>query len=152
MRVLAPKPAPPTFGQRVEGTARELTKRLKRNGADDAVHGTLVREMALTLDQIEGIHRVHHKMRRSLLRQECYLDTEIMQREPRPPVYQDPRLAERDRLRDRLRGVEKERRQLLLFEGEQLRPLHDRLLSLVNKHRHLQPPGAPVRDEPLEQL
>lgn len=99
---------------------------------------TLTREMALTVDQLEGIRKVHDKARRSLLRQECYLDTEITQREPRPPVYEDPRLPERDRLRDRLRAVEKERRKLLLSEEEQLRPLHDRLLTLLNRHDQLQ--------------
>ncbi len=94
--------------------------------------------MALTLDQLEGIRKVHDKARRSLLRQECYLDTEITQREPRPPVYEDLRLSERDRLRDRLRTIEKERRTLLLLEEEELRPLHDRLLTLLNRHDQLQ--------------
>ena len=44
----------------------------------------------------------------------------------------------RDRLRDRLRTVEKERRRLLISEEEQFRPLHDRLLTLLNRHNQLQ--------------
>ena len=137
VRIVKPKPAKPTFARRMESKARELAERLSNEREEDATLATLTREMALTLDQIEGVRRAHDNSRRSLLRQECYLDTEITQREPRPPVYEDPRLPERDRLRDRLRAVERERRWLLLSEVEQLRPLHDRLLSLINRHHQL---------------
>ena len=137
-RIVEPKPPPPTFARRVEAKARRLAERPTDNRNSDATLATLVREMALTLDQLEGIRKVHGKVRRNLLRQECYLETEITQREPRPPVYEDRRLPERDRLRDRLRSIEKERRKLLLSEEEQLRPLHDRLLTLLNRHDQLQ--------------
>ena len=137
-RIVEPKPAPPTFAQRVEGKARRLAEYLNQGRQQDATLDVLAREMALTLDQLAGIRKVHDRVRQNLLRQECYLETEITQREPRPPVYADSRLPERDRLRDRLRVIEKERRKLLLTEEEQLRPLHDRLLTLLNRHDQLQ--------------
>ena len=137
LRIVEPKPTPPTFARRIEAKARRLASRANGNREDDATLATLVREMSLTLDQLEGTRKIHDKVRRNLLRQECYLETEITQREPRPPVYEDSRLPERDRLRDRLRAIEKERRKLLLSEEEQLRPLHDRLLTLLNRHDQL---------------
>ena len=137
VRIIDPTPVIPTFAQRVESRARRLTKRLDQDRERDPTLDTLTHEVALTVDQIDGLRKSHEKVRRNLLRQECYLETEITQREPRPPVYEDPRLPERDRLR----AVEKERRRLLLSEEEALRPLHDRLLSLLNRHDQLWGPG-----------
>lgn len=148
VHIVDPKPTKPTFAQQVESRARQLTKRLNQNREQDPTLDTLTHEVALTVDQIDGLRRSHEKVRRNLLRQECYLETEITQREPRPPVYEDPRLPERDRLRDRLRAVEKERRRLLLSEEEALRPLHDRLLSLLNRHDQLWGPSGADNDWP----
>ena len=146
VHIIDPQPTSPTFAQRVESKARKLTERMNQDRERDTTLDTSTREMALTLDQIDGLRRSHEKVRRNLLRQECYLETEITQREPRPPVYEDSRLPERDRLRDRLRAVEKERRRLLLSEEEALRPLHDRLLSLFNRHDQLRFPSGAARN------
>ena len=137
VRVLKPEPAKPTFVQRMERSAHRLAKRLNGDRERDVTLAVLTREMALTLDQIEGVRLAHERARSSLLRHERYLNTQILQRRPRPPVYDDPRLEERDRLCDRIRAVEKERRRLLISEEDQLRPLQDRLLSLLNKHDQL---------------
>ncbi len=134
IRILDKKPKKPSFTTRVEARARGLVHRLPTDHEPDEISAILAKEVALTLDQIDGLRKAHGEARRSLRNQELYLDTEIIQRKPRPPVYEDPRLPERDRLRDRLRAVEKERRRLLMSEEEQLRPLHDRLLSLMNRH------------------
>ncbi len=122
-----------TFVERLEERARRLAEQSSQPSTPDVMLDAMRHDIALTLNQIDNAHGAHARVRKSLFRQELYLDTEIMQREPRPPVYDDPRLPERDRLRDRLRAVEKERRQLMLSEQEQLRPLHDRLLSLTNR-------------------
>lgn len=139
VRVLKPEPTKPTFVQRMERSAHRLAKRLNGDRERDVTLAVLTREMALTLDQIKGLRVAHEKARKSLLRHECYLNTQILERMPQPPVYDDPRLPERDRLRDRIRTVEKERRRLLISEEDQLRPLHDRLLALLNKHDQLHP-------------
>ena len=97
----------------------------------------IVREIALTLDHLDKVRKLHEHLARGLLRLECYIDTEIIQREPRPPVYEDPRLRERDMLRGRLLQIEQERRRLAIIRDEKLQALHDRLLTLMNKHVYL---------------
>ena len=98
-------------------------------------------EASVTDESMERTPMVRHlrreRTRQSLLAQELYLDTEIMQREPSEPVYEDSRLKERDTLRDRLRRIEHERRRLALLENETLRGLHDRLLEVLNQQRQL---------------
>lgn len=126
-----------TFSQRIEDRARHLSDRVERQGEDASALSVLERELRLTLEHIDRVREIHENLRRNLLRQECYLDTEIMQRSPRPPYYIDDRLKERDRLRDRLRLIESERRRLTLVEEEQLRPLREQLLTLLNRHRQL---------------
>ena len=68
-------------------------------GQDDSITFGIRREIALTLDHIERTRALHQELRRNLLRHECYLSTEILQREPRGhQVYDDYRLPERDRV------------------------------------------------------
>lgn len=102
--------------------------------ADDPITAALERELSLTVSHLETLRRTHQSIERSLMRHECYLETEIIQREPRPPVYVDPRLPERDRLRDRLRQIDEERRRWSTRYTEQMQTLLDRLLWLVNRH------------------
>ncbi len=138
IRIIEPTRRAPTFSERLENRARELVARTDLEGRTDEITPLVDREMALTLDQLNRTRALHGRLRHSLLVQELYLDTEIMQREPREPVYIDERLPERDRLRDRLRAVDKERRKLAMEEESRLQTLHDRLLSVVNKHHQLQ--------------
>ena len=85
------------------------------------------------MNQIEGVRRLHKETQLDLIRLECYIGTEILRREPQIPVYEDPRLPERDMLRARLLKIGQERRRLALTEEEKLRDLHNRLLELMNK-------------------
>lgn len=130
IRVLEKKPNP-SFGERLEERAREIVNSVNLDG--DSTTRSIENELALTLSHLDGVREVHETLRRNLLRQECYLDTEILQREPREPVYEDTRLEERDMLRDRLRKIEQERRTLLLKEEEQIQGIRDRVLDLVSK-------------------
>ena len=59
LRIVEPKPAPPTFASRIEVKARRLATRSDGDRKGDAALATLVREMALTLDQLEGTRKVH---------------------------------------------------------------------------------------------
>ncbi|MCH8133699.1 MAG: hypothetical protein IIA30_14190 [Myxococcales bacterium] len=59
--------------------------------------------------------------------------------EARTPRYSPTRFPERDKLQRRLLGVEQERRRLIVQREKPLQELHDRLLSLLNKHRQLAP-------------
>ena len=129
----------PTFAERLESNARRIVKDHWRDRSSSVATSTLERELALTVSQIDGVRRMHRQLRRDLGRIECYIDTEIIQREPRDPVYTDPRLPERDMLRARLLKIEHERRRLTLIENDKLRELQDRLLSLISKHRNILP-------------
>ena len=122
-----------TFAEQLEQRARHLVKNAGKNQDRRGTTSALERELALTLSHMNHVRESHDRAQRSLLRQECYLDTEIIQREPQEPVYQDPRLPERDRLRDRLRNVEKERRRLGLIEAGELRGLQSQLLDVMNR-------------------
>lgn len=126
-----------TFSERLEERARVRADRIEDAQRNRTLSSGLEQAIALTLDQIESVRRVHKKIRRDLLRIECYIDTEIMQREPRIPVYKDERIAERDMLRGRLLNIEQERRRLELIEEEKLRSLHDRLVALMNREGYV---------------
>ncbi len=127
-----------SFGERLEARASEIV-RGDHSIERDPVTSTIEREIALTLGHLNRARALHRNIHLNLLHQECYLDTEIMQREPTPPVYRDPRLPERDRLRDRLRDIERERRNLAAIYEEKLQALRDRLLVLLNRHAVLRP-------------
>ncbi len=127
----------PTFVEQLEARARALVKDANHHSDCRSVESALEQELALVVSHIESVRNVHNNLRRNLLRHECYLSTEILQREPPEPVYDDPRLSERDRLRDRLRDVDKERRRLALQEDETMRGLQDQLLQAVNRSGHL---------------
>ena len=133
MRILHSRPSRRTSAQRLEARARTITKRTEAGQWDRTIASGLGREVALAIDQIDGVKRLHRKLERDLIRVECYIGTEILQREPPIPVYEDPRLPERDMLRARLLKIGQERRRLDLAEEEKLRSLHDRLLTLLNR-------------------
>lgn len=97
---------------------------------------TLGHQIALVLDQIEQWRSLHHTLSLSLLRQECYLDTDL-HRLNQPRYVHYPYHYRRDRLKDRLRGIEKERRELAISMTERLGPLHSKLLELVEQHTQL---------------
>ena len=121
-----------TFAERLEERAREMLRESRQGNGRDTI-SALERELAMTVNHIDSARATHESLRRSLLQQELYLDTEIIQRTPRQPVHLDPRLPERDRLRDRLRELEKERRGRAVAKNETLRSLHDRLLDVMNR-------------------
>jgi len=95
--------------------------------------------MALTLDQLDRTRSLHERIRKHLLRVECYIDTEILQISPREPVYIDERWHDRQMLKRKLMLLDQERRRLAVAEEEKLQELHNRLLSLWTKYRQLRP-------------
>lgn len=122
-----------SFSERLEERASVRAKRIEHAHGKRTLASGLEHAIALTLDQIEGVRGLHKKLQRDLIRIECYIGTEILRREPQIPVYEDPRLPERDMLRARLLKIGQERRRLELIEEEKLRSLHDRLLTLLNR-------------------
>ena len=146
IRILSKK-ARPTFGDTLEERARRLTGDAIRDPGT-TVGSIVEQEIALVLNHIDRLRAVHKNVHRSLLQIECYVDTEIIQREPREPVYIDYRLAERDRLRNRLLKIEEERRKLAVAHEDKIQTLHDRLLSLMQRQSQLTPHNGHRKDRP----
>ena len=123
----------PSFSERLESGARRIVAAAGRERSATATSRSIVSRIALTLDQIDSLRSTHQRLRDSLRRQELRIDTDILRREPRPPVYLDPRLPERDMLRGRLMILAAEQRRLALIEDKELRGLHDRLRESVTQ-------------------
>ena len=91
----------------------------------------------MTVEQIQSLRDRHDEQFHRLLRVECYVDTELLQMEQRQPRYVPYHFPEKDKLKQRLFDIEKERRNLSLRLEEKTQSLEDRLLSLINKHQQL---------------
>jgi len=124
----------PTAAEQLESRARAIVGgAAERRGERSLTVRTLERQIALALGQLSETRAVHDRLRTSITRDELYLETEILQRTPRPPVYEDPRLAERDKLRGRLLKLSQERRRLAMVEADAQRELESRLLELLGR-------------------
>jgi len=124
------------FAKRLEDTARDLVSSASKS-VDFSVATLLEQDIAMTLDQFDGLRNLHNRQLKSLLRTECYVDTELMQMENRMPRYSPYRFPERDKLQKRLFDIEAERRKHGVFYEDRLQGLQKKLLSLMQKHEQL---------------
>ena len=131
IREVRPRAEPIGFAVRVEAEARRIIRSGHARSRDRSTSRTLERRLALALDHLDTTRKTHARIRRSLDEQEASIRIEIRRREPRPPVYADPRLPERDMLRGRLLRLGQERRRLLAVEHAGIRDAQDRLAQLV---------------------
>lgn len=136
VRILDP-PKPVSFSEQLEAGARAALKhdREGRRRDDSPIRRVLDAELALIVGELDRERALHRDLGRNITLLECYVGTEILQRTPRPPVYQDERLPERDMLRGRLLRLEHERRRVKREHHEKLRDLHERLLTVMSKRR-----------------
>lgn len=107
--------------------------------SDSSITGVLRREIALTLEHIERVRALRESQNLGLVRVECYTNTELMQMEQRTPRYSPDRYPEREKFQRRLMRIGEERRRLDSSTDERMRQLHDRLLTLLNRHAQLEP-------------
>ena len=126
-----------SFGASLEGRVRAIVNRTRKQGWDMSSQGVIERDLALALDHVDRQRALHEKLRRSLLRQECYINTLRMLHEPRGPGFytRNPQLL--DQLRRELQALESERRRVAAVAERERRELRDRLLILVNRHAML---------------
>ena len=125
------------FIKSLEEIANQLAGGSRKKMWDNSIPSMVRREIALTTDQIKRLRSQHDKQFRRLLRVECAIDTDLMQlrqHHPWQPLYHPP---EREKLKQRLFDIEKERRNLSLRMEEKTRGLEDRLLGLINKHEQI---------------
>ena len=125
------------FAKTLEEKAEHLASVPKREQWDKSIPSIVRREIALTVDQIRRLKERHDEQFRRLLRLECYLDTDLMQLEQRQPRYIPYHFPEKEKLKQRLFEIEKERRNLSLRLEEKTQGLEDKLLALVNRHEQL---------------
>jgi len=126
------------FGKTLEDRAEQLARDCGHALWENTIPGMLRREIALTVDQIIRLKERHDEQFRRLLRLECYVDTELLQMEARQPRYVPYHFPEKEKLKQRLFEIEKERRILSMRLEEKIQGLETRLLSLINKHEQLE--------------
>ena len=127
----------PTFAGKLEEKGQELVADREGGSWASSALAVIKRDLALALDQLNSVRSLHHEQRRSLLRLECYVNSELMQMEARTPKYSPYRFPEREKLQRRLQGIEHDRMQLALRESAEMRELHGRLLYVINEHVRL---------------
>jgi len=121
------------FTKSLEEKAEFLASAPKKEQWDKSIPSIVRREIALTVNQIKRLKEKHEEQFLRLLRIECYVDTDLMQLEDRIPRYAPYHFPEKEKFKQRLFEVEKERRNLSLKLEEKARGLEDKLLSLVNR-------------------
>src|SRR6266540_3645497 len=131
------KGKPSRFGDTLEEKARGITKWLNGSSNGSPVSSIIKKDIALTLDQIEGLRNVHENIRKNLVRLECYIGTDLLGLKPKPHDYDNHHRSERNKLKDKLLKIEEERRRLSVEEEEKLQKLHEKLLSLMHKIEQL---------------
>jgi len=125
------------FAKSLEEKAEHLASVPKREQWDKSIPSIVRREIALTVDQIKRLKKRHDEQFRRLLRIECYVDTDLMQMEQRIPRYAPHHFPEKEKFKQRLFEIEKERRNLSLRLEEKTQGLEEKLLSLINQHEQL---------------
>ena len=126
------------FSATLEREARQIVDHQQaEDESEPSVTESIVREIALVLDQLDALRDVDENQRLSLLHVECYTNTELMQMEQRTPRYSPYRFPEREKFQRSLLRIEQDRRRLVDITAERERHLHDRLLSLVERFRVL---------------
>ena len=125
------------FGKTLEDKADQLAAEANIRQPNTSIPGMLRREIALTVDQMKRLRDRHDEHFHRLLRLECYVDTDLMQLQQRIPRYTPYHFPEKEKFKQRLFDIEKERRSLSLRVEEKTQGLEDRLLNLINKHEQL---------------
>lgn len=121
------------FKKTLEEKAELLASVPMREQWDKTIPSIVRREIALTVDQLKRLKEHHEEQFRRLLRIECYVDTDLIQLEQRIPRYTPYHFPEKEKFKQRLFEIEKERQNLSLRLQEKTRGLEDKLLALVNK-------------------
>ena len=121
------------FTERLEEKAREAGSAEREKNRGWSPSWLLRDEIALILDQIEGLRFRGRQIELGLTKEECGIGTELMQMEQRTPRYSPNRFPEREKLQRRLGQLSQERRRFRMAQAEKLDGLHERLLGLVGK-------------------
>jgi len=125
------------FSKSLEEKAEFLSSVPKQEQWDKSIPSIVRREIALTVDQIKRLKEQHDEQFLRLLRIECYIDTDLMQLEQRIPRYTPYHFPEKEKFKQRLFEIEKERQNLSSKLEKESQGLEDKLLNLVNRCEQL---------------
>ncbi len=125
------------FRKSLEDKADHLSAIANDENWGSSIAAMIRREITLTTDQIKRLKNRHDDQLKRLLRLECYVCTDLKQMQNRQPRYLPYHFPEKEKLKQRLFDIEKERRNLSLRLEEKTQNLEERLLSLINKHQQL---------------
>lgn len=128
-----------SFASDLEKRARRTISNSRNHTPSSSVNIIIEEEMALLLDQIDRLESRRRELLDDMLQAESHIDTELIQMEDRTPRYSPYRFPERENIQRRLTRLNEERRRLTTIFADKLDSFHDRLLSLLKKHRQLQP-------------
>jgi len=125
------------FVKTLEEKAKQLAGDLRKNQWDKSIPSIIQREIVLTVEQVNRLKEQHDGQLLRLLRMECSVGTDLMQLEQRTPRYIPYHFPEKEKLKQRLFEIEKDRRKLKLRLEEKIQGFEDKLLTLINKHEQL---------------
>lgn len=122
------------FVRRLERRAERIVKTASPRGSP-TLRG-IVDEIALTLDQLRRARAVHERFSDELSESEQRIRNNILQLTP-PTMYRDPFCEERAEARERLARIHTEQRRVAVSELQNVNPLHERLLTVISRHRQI---------------
>lgn len=125
------------FKKKFEEKVKDIADSPQKHLWENTIPAMIRREIAFTVDQIKRLRKQHDEQFRRLLRIECYIDTDLMQLEQRQPRYIPYHFPEKEKLKQQLFDIEKERRNLSLKLEEKTQGLEEKLLNLINRHEQL---------------
>ena len=129
------------FSDGFERRANDITRVVRDQAWDESALGTIERDIALRVEEIESVRTLHSGLRLDLVRAEAYVGTELRQIQQRTPTYDPQQFPEREKQHARLFQLAKERRRLAKAEAEEVRALKAQLLSLLHRHAQIGPNG-----------
>ena len=128
---------PIKFKKNLEAKANELAELTPNQIWDVSIPSIIRREIALTVEQINQLKKLHKEQFLKLLRIECHVATDLRQLKQHIPRYAPYHFPEKEKFKQRLFEIEKERRNLSLRLEEKTQGLEEKMLSLINRHEQL---------------
>jgi len=139
-------------GKSLEERCRDLLTATWNHSRAATPATLLERELALTLDHIEGLRHQNQHSRFSLDHLRCDIESRMLNLQPLPRHYVGYRWAQQQQMINQLTNarvrLEESQRRLLVEYGNRMRELHDRLLELLNMREQVREDDGDSADRP----
>lgn len=121
----------------LESRARHVMDRFAKPAQPNPT-SMLEEQISLLSEHLARMQHIHQEHLRSILHAECYVGSDLIALDCYSPELWQARNAVRDRLKDKLLDLARERRLALLNHDRDRRTLEERLLQLLTEHELLQ--------------